>query len=209
MDKRAGLVIATLVVLPLAACSHATPSPSPTTAMTPTLTASTSAPTGPAATVTTPTAVAPSSSTSHTSAPAPSGSATAPAPSAQLPGVVDAASYQQGANTYFVSPAGDVHCAWIGTNPVGCQTSVPVAGSTCGTDPNTKATMASFDAQGKASIDCTTQGVYRAQGAKVLPAGSTITVGKESCLMSDAGVACTRKGPPSMFTLGPQSATAQ
>ena len=95
---------------------------------------------------------------------------------------------------FFVSPSGNLSCGFIavdGEQSTGCQAWVIVSNLPKCNDPQgTSSPMISFTKGSAATADCSSQGIFGADQAKVLQYGQRITVGGVACTSRQSGVTC-------------------
>ena len=141
-----------------------------------------------------------STTTTTPSAAAPAVSATASTSSASPTAEtsvltqVDAALFKQSTGYYFVSPSGHLHCGQLEVETgtmTGCQSDRVVANlPKCSRPTIDSAPIVTLSVDG-AKADCTSQGVFNVEKARVLRYGQRLQLGDVTCTSQSDGVTCT------------------
>lgn len=181
---RRSLVLLVLAPFALTACQGQPASPTTTTPA-PTATTASSTPAGSAS----PSKPASASATSATpSAATPSTGPASPPLATMTP--VTAADYLIGAGEYrFASPSGHLRCG-LSAGLLGCQSDRVVANLPQCNAPTVDSAPIVTLRNGEVKTDCTRQGVFVSENAKVLPYGHTLQMGEYTCGSSTEGVQC-------------------
>lgn len=107
---------------------------------------------------------------------------------------VDAALFKQSTGYYFVSPSGHLHCGQLEVETgtlTGCQSDRVVANlPKCSRPTMDSAPIVTLSVDG-AKADCTSQGVFNVEKARVLRYGQRLQLGDVTCTSQSDGVTCT------------------
>lgn len=202
MSTHSITVLAASACLLLVACSG-TDSATPGSSAGSTATGSTTMTTSAIASSITP---LPTAASPSTAASAPSSAAAAPtvatastssaSPTAETSALtqVDAALFKQSTGYYFVSPSGHLHCGQLEVETgtlTGCQSDRVVANlPKCSRPTMDSAPIVTLSVDG-AKADCTSQGVFNVEKARVLRYGQRLQLGDVTCTSQSDGVTCT------------------
>ncbi|GAA1378101.1 hypothetical protein [Luteococcus sanguinis] len=140
------------------------------------------------------TASAPSNAAAPTASATPSASSASPAAETSVLTQVDAALFKQSTGYYFVSPSGHLHCGQLEVETgtlTGCQSDRVVANlPKCSRPTMDSAPIVTLSVDG-AKADCTSQGVFNVEKARVLRYGQRLQLGDVTCTSQFDAVTCT------------------
>ncbi len=140
------------------------------------------------------TASAPSNAAAPTASATPSASSASPTAETSVLTQVDAALFKQSTGYYFVSPSGHLHCGQLEVETgtmTGCQSDRVVANlPKCSRPTMDSAPIVTLSVDG-AKADCTSQGVFNVEKARVLRYGQRLQLGDVTCTSQSDGVTCT------------------
>ncbi|GEM_PF-1885394 len=140
------------------------------------------------------TASAPSNAAAPTASATPSASSASPTAETSALTQVDAALFKQSTGYYFVSPSGHLHCGQLEVETgtmTGCQSDRVVANlPKCSRPTMDSAPIVTLSVDG-AKADCTSQGVFNVEKARVLRYGQQLQLGDVTCTSQSDGVTCT------------------
>ena len=139
-------------------------------------------------------ASAPSNAAAPTASATPSASSASPTAETSALTQVDAALFKQSTGYYFVSPSGHLHCGQLEVETgtmTGCQSDRVVANlPKCSRPTMDSAPIVTLSVDG-AKADCTSQGVFNVEKARVLRYGQRLQLGDVTCTSQSDGVTCT------------------